>query len=125
MKLKKLLCAALVSIMAVGCLCVNVGAAETRATGNFTLDISAGDLIKANTSLPMEAGETVTIKASYSPFSASVDYGLIDEDGTFHYLTATTGNIDKSIKISERGNYYLAFRNNSSKLVSISGYVNY
>ena len=54
--------------------------AEPRATGEFDFEISAKSMRKASTSFPMEYGETVTITASYSPASASVDFGLIDSE---------------------------------------------
>lgn len=73
----------------------------------------------------MEAGETVTIKATYSPFSASVDFGLVDGKGKFHYLTVNNGTFDKTIKVDTRGNYVFAVRNNSSQSISVSGYVRY
>ena len=73
----------------------------------------------------IEAGETVTIKATYTPFSASVDFGLIAPDGYFYYLNSDDGSFDETIKVDERGNYTFAVQNNSSKAVSVSGYVNY
>lgn len=125
MKLKRFLCTALVCVMAVSCLCVNAGAAKTRATEKYDIKISAHTISEASSSFPLEAGEVVTIKASYSPFSASVDVGLITPDGLFHYLTVNDGIIDEAIKVNERGYYTLAFRNNSSNIISLSGYVNY
>ena len=65
------------------------------------------------------------IKASYSPVDASVDFGLIDSDGSFHYFNTNEGNLNKTIKIKERGYYTLAVRNNSSDTINVSGYVNY
>lgn len=52
----------------------------------------------------MEAGETITVSATYTPRSASVD---------------------KTIRVNQRGDYTLAIRNNSSNTVSVSGFVNY
>ena len=57
-----------------------------RATGRFSMEVPGGALVKASSSFPLEAGETVTIKATYTPFSASVDFGLIAPDGYFYYL---------------------------------------
>ena len=96
-----------------------------RASGSFNMTVPAKSILRADKSFPLEAGETVTIKATYSPFSASVDFGLVDSDGIFHYLRASGGTFDKTIKIEERGNYTFAVRNNSSSSVSVSGYVNY
>lgn len=97
----------------------------TRATGSFNMTVPAKSMLRADDSFPLEVGETVTIKAVYSPFSASVDFGLVDSDGIFHYLRASNGTFDKTIEIEERGDYIFAVRNNSSSSVSVSGYVNY
>ena len=56
-----------------------------RATGSITWDIPAGATGKGKTSFPLEAGEGVTINCSYSPRSASVDFGLIAPNGRFYY----------------------------------------
>lgn len=96
-----------------------------RATGHFDIDVPAKTLRKAGTSFSMEYGETVTIKASYTPFSANVDFGLIDSNGNFYHFTETDGSVDRTIRISSRGNYTFAVRNNSSYEISVSGYVNY
>ena len=44
-------------------------------------------------------------------------------------LTVTSysddGSFNETIKVDERGNYTFAVQNNSSKAVSVSGYVNY
>lgn len=45
-----------------------------RASGSFNMTVPAKSILRADKSFPLEAGETVTIKATYSPFSASVDY---------------------------------------------------
>ena len=94
--------------------------AEPRATGEFDFEISA-----KSTSFPMEYGETVTITASYSPASASVDFGLIDSDGLFYPVRGSNGSINQTIRIDLRGTYTFAVRNNSSYKVSVSGFVNY
>ena len=73
----------------------------------------------------MAAGETVTIKASYAPFGASVDFGLVDSDGVFHYFNSTGGSIDRTILIEESGRYTLQIRNNSAYQVEVAGFVNY
>ena len=96
-----------------------------RASGSFNMTVPAKFILRADKSFPLEAGETVTIKATYSPFSASVDFGLVDSKGKFHYLTVNNGTFDKTIKVDTRGNYVFAVRNNSSNSVSVSGYVNY
>lgn len=95
------------------------------ATGSFNMTIPANTKAVANSSFRLAAGETVTIKASYSPFSASVDFGLIAPDGKFYYFNVTDGSIDKSIQVSDSGEYTLQIRNNSENAVQVMGFVNY
>lgn len=133
MRLRKLFCLMLSLALVASCLCINSGAIEIteqeeslvvmRASGKFEMDVPGHKLVKAKTSFPLEAGEQVTIKATYSPFDADVDFGLITEDGIFHFLSVDSGSFDKTITVSERGNYTFAVRNNSSKTISVSGYV--
>jgi len=85
------------------------------------MNIASGRTMLADTSFPLEVGETVTINASYSPGPASVDFGLVDDDGIFHSVNVTDGNIDYTIQITERGNYTFAVRNNSSTTIAVSG----
>ena len=101
-------------------------AVTTRASVNFEVDLEENSIsVMRNVKFPLEAGETVTINASYSPFSASVDFGLIAPDGYFYYINVKNGSINKTIRVDERGNSMLAVRNNSDDTVSVVGYVNY
>lgn len=95
------------------------------ATGSFHVVIPAGTNAVGDTVFPLAAGETVTFKASYSPFSASVDVGLIAPDGKFYCFNITGGSIDKTMQVSKSGDYKLQIRNNSSEEVEVSGFVNY
>ena len=96
-----------------------------RATGKFDFEVPGNTAKKASSSFPLETGEVVTIKATYSPFSASVDFGLIAPDGLFYGLSAKNGSFDKAIEVNQRGYYTLAVRNNSSDKIHVSGHVNY
>ena len=134
MSLKRFFCMMLASAMMFACFSVSAMAAESGeqgevhtvyASGRFSMDVPANTTVKANNSFPLEVGEIVTIKASYSPFSASVDFGLIAPDGLFYGLNTDTGSFDKAIEVSQRGYYTLAVRNNSSQTINVSGYVNY
>ena len=135
-----MICMALVCAFVFGCFAVPVEAAEIEittpesemenvaipfATSSFSMTIPSNQKLAASTSFPLAAGETVTIKASYYPFSASIDVGLIAPDGNFYYVTVTNGSIDKTIQVNANGNYTLQFRNNSDVDVELSGYVNY
>lgn len=136
MRRKRIFAAMLVLALMVSCFGVNVSAMErtqnegepfvvSRAMGEFDMEVPGNTSVKASSSFPLEVGEVVTIKATYSPFSASVDFGLIAPDGLFYGLNTTTGSFDRSIEVNQRGNYTFAVRNNSSKSISVSGYVNY
>lgn len=135
MKTKRIFSLLLALLTLTGSLSMTATAAEAeqqelelafaRATGQFDMEVPANTLASASTSFPLEAGETVTIKASYTPFSASVDFGLISPDGYFHYINVTGGSFDRTIEVEERGNYTFAIQNNSSRTIRVSGYVNY
>ena len=96
-----------------------------RASGRFSLDVPGNVMFEADRSFSLDAGESVTIEATYSPRSASVDFGLIAPDGLFYPVRGQNGSINKTIEIVERGNYTFAIRNNSSVEISVSGYVKY
>lgn len=135
MRFKRIFCMLMACMVSVSCLCVSAGAVNAensaavlsieRASGQFSMTIPAGTLSVADSSFPPEAGESVTIKASYTPFSAGVDFGLIAPDGLFYSVNVKSGSVDQTFDIDVRGNYTLAIRNNSSSSISVSGYVNY
>ena len=134
MWMRKQLSLALACALALSCLWVSAGAAVVtpepelvvaRATGRFSQDIPANTIVQTSVKLPLERGETVTIRAVYSPESADVDFGLVDPDGLFHYINVTDGSVDTSIEVDQRGTYTFAICNNSSFSISVSGYINY
>lgn len=71
------------------------GTAIIRATRNLDWTIKANGTVVADTSFTMSAGETVWIRANYSPENASLDFGLVDSNEKFHYINVTTGSIDQ------------------------------
>lgn len=124
MQIKKVISLLLVLSFTFGCFGM-VAEAASRATEEFSISVPAGKVGKSKTAYSLEASESVTIKASYTPASAEIDVGLIDSKGIFHYVSVSGGSINKTIDISKRGSYYLAFRNNSDVSVKITGYVTY
>ena len=135
MQLRSFLCMVFSCVIAVSCLGFNAKAADVevyeeysgmeRASGRFSVDIPGNTLAVTSSDLPLEIGETVAINASYSPRSASVDFGLIAPDGLFYSFGAKNGRFDKTIEVDQRGNYTLAIRNNSDFDISVSGFVTY
>ena len=133
MKSKKIVCALLV-IAAIACctspiaLAIGNISAETPsvcATGNFSFDVRAGSTGGSSSTLPLDDGDTVVIRATYTPASADVDFGIIAPNGQFYHVNVTGGVADITIHITRRGNYTFAIRNNSSGPISVSGYINY
>lgn len=99
---------------------------ETRSTESLNVSISGnGKKLLGSGSKSLAANETVTFDCTYTPSTASVDFGLIDSSNHFHYVNVTSGSIDQSIRISQSGSYYLAIRNNSSGTVTVTGTVSY
>lgn len=79
-RMRKFVCMVLSLLLVASCLCINSGATEItgqmgtpivmRASGKFEMDVPGHKLVKAKTSFPLEAGEQVTIKASYDVVSS-------------------------------------------------------
>ena len=135
MRLSKLMGIFLACIVLVNGFCLVTPAAGTyeqeakilvaRATGKFSMEIPGNTAVQASSSFPLEAGETVTIKATYSPFSASVDFGLIAPDGLFYGVNTTNGSFDETIQVEQKGHYTLSICNYSSLEISLSVFINY
>lgn len=95
MRMKQFFCMVLAMVTMVLCFSTNVAASYIEpdgktpvvyASGRFDMDVPGKTTVKAKSSFPLEIGEVVTIKATYSPFSASVDFGLIAPDGLFYSI---------------------------------------
>lgn len=139
--MRRVLCMTLACVSVIGCICINAGAVgkdtlvskehgvvETvaiRASGSFSMSIGAYKKSAADTAFPLSPGETVRIRATYDPENASLDFGLIDPAGVFHYINTKAGSIDATIEVPDSGNYTLAIRNNSGYTVKVSGFVTY
>lgn len=102
-----------------------IGGGLIQATNTINWDISSKSTTTGSTSMSMESGETITLNVSISPSSASVDVGILQPDGSFRYVNTTSGSVNHTFDISDRGQYKVRIRNNSSSTVSISGFVNY
>lgn len=98
---------------------------RSRATTSVSWSVDASVLKKANTTFPMEAGESVIINCSYTPRGAEVAFGLIAPDNRFYYIVGSQGSINRTILIDERGEYRFAVHNKSSNTVSVTGFIEY
>lgn len=101
------------------------GAASLRATKSIEGSIPSLALCPIIQSVSLQANDVVTFNCSYSPSSASVDFGVIASNGRFYYINVRGGSINQAIRISQSGSYTVAIRNNSSQTVRVVGFVNY
>lgn len=140
MQMRRIACVVIVCCLLIGTTVIPASATEAfplseeqfristvnpLATNSFSITIPANSKVRANSSFSMMVGETITIKASYAPFSSDVDIGFIAPDGRFYYISVTGGSIDQTIQVSQSGLYTLQIRNNSDAEIEIAGFVNY
>ena len=95
--------------------------ARVSADGTY----SAHSIHTITQPVSLQARSTVTFNCSYSPSSASMDFGVIAPDGKFYYVNVKGGSINQPIRVNQTGNYSVAIRNNSSQTVSVVGFVEY
>lgn len=77
------------------------------------------------TFIDLSVNDLVTFDCSYSPSSASMDFGVIASSGQFYYINVKGGSISQAIRINQAGSYAVAIRNNSSQTVRVVGFVDY
>lgn len=101
------------------------GQGIARVTGSINESISGLSSVTVGDSFTLVANDIITYNCSYTPKTASVDFGFIAPDGYFYSTNVTTGKINKSIRVSQTGTYTLAIRNNASDEVTVTGTVSY
>ena len=98
--------------------------AAPLTTGSVNTDISPFST-KAISQIFLKSGDALTFNCSYSPLSASMDFGVITSTGRFYHINVKEGSINQAIRISQDGSYAVAIRNNSSQTVRVVGFVDY
>lgn len=130
---KRLCSMLLLCALVLGCSAMPVSAANIP-DGDLIMPLASGSIhytLPKNSVVPIDvefylsSGETVSYDCTYTPKSASVDFGFIAPDGLFYSLNSTSGSIDKSIKVNQTGSYTLVIRNNENYAVTVSGTVRY
>lgn len=96
-----------------------------RVSGSINASISAWSGVTVDESFTLAVNDTITYNCTYTPKSASVDFGFIAPDGYFYFTNVTTGGIKKTIRVDQSGTYTLAIMNNSNSTVTVTGTVNY
>lgn len=97
----------------------------SRVSGRLNHKIPAKTTAYLTDEVSLDKGELITYNCTYTPESASMDFGLLDSSNVFHYLNCTGGSFSKSIKVDTPGQYTLAIRNNESYAVTVTGTVKY
>lgn len=122
----------LACVLALGCSVLPASAAEAPDGPPAIARVSAqmNQVIPSKTMLYLDeftlvAGDTIQYDCTYTPKSASVDFGYIAPDGKFHCLNRTNGSISKTFQVASAGTYTLAICNNSSYTVTVTGTVRY
>lgn len=97
--------------------------ARTRVSADGTY--SSQSISTITSYVYLQARRTVTFNCSYSPSSASMDFGVLTPDGKFYSINGKGGSINQTLGINQAGSYAVAIRNNSSQTVSVVGFVEY
>lgn len=100
-------------------------AVVTRAGGRVNHTIPKNSIIPIGTEFYLEKGDKITFDCTYTPKSASVDFGYIDSDYAFQYLNCTSGSIYKALEATKSGQYTIAIRNNEDYAVTVKGTIKY
>ena len=100
-------------------------------TGIFGQNIAGYSISAVSSQFSLERGDFVILRYSYSFLfpsrspEANLDLGLLDSSGRFFSINVDVegGRISQTIEINEAENYVVAVRNNSSKMVCVSGHL--
>lgn len=135
MRHKRLAAVLLTCVLLFSCSFIPAAAAEeeipvsnsaiSQVSGRLNHSLPANRVTPITQALYFDKGDIISFVCSYTPKSASLDFGYINSDNVFRYLNCTSGNIDKSIELDVAGQYTLAIRNNESYAVIVTGTVKY
>lgn len=133
MRRKQLVSALLACMLLLSCSFVPATAAEvsdsgiviSRVSGRLNHSLPENGITLITQPFTLDKGDTIEYDCTYTPKSASVDFGYIAPNGLFYFLNSTSGNINKSIEVNQAGQYTLAIRNNASYAVTVTGTVRY
>lgn len=101
----------------------DVDSIEMRVSGSFYVEAKANSRAAANQAFYYREGDLVQISGTFSPTSAKLSVGLIDENNLFYSASVTDGEIDLLIEIPATGNYRVGIKNNSNSTVTVRGTV--
>lgn len=129
MRLRKMLASFVICTLIFSCAAISAGAAELtvspRASGFLDYQISAKTIMPIGDWFQVGKGDTVQYNCTYTPSSASVDFGYITPEGLFYSVNCTSGKIDRTLQLNQSGQCILAIRNNASYDIVVNGTVKY
>lgn len=133
MKIKRLWAVLLACMLTLSYAIVPVCAADIpedstpilRVSGRIDQSISANSIVAMEDSFSLEEGDVVSFNCTYTPKSANMNFGVIAPDGKFHFLSCTSGSINKSFTVGQSGQYTIAIRNNENYAVTVKGTIKY
>ena len=94
-------------------------------TDSINIVLAGNSMQSVTPFLSLQANDVVAFNCSYSPSSASLDFGVITSSGKFYSINVKEGSINQAIRINQAGSYAVAVRNNSSQTVRVVGFVEY
>lgn len=130
---KRIICAVLTCMLLFGCSFIPAMATEgsnnsnvmPRVSGRLNYTFAADATTQVGQPFSAARGDIIKYNCTYTPKSASVDFGFIAPDGLFYSIKCTSGNINKTIELDVTGQYTLAIRNNENYAVTVTGTVTY
>lgn len=96
-----------------------------RVSGRLNYTFAANATTLVGESFSAAKGDTIKYDCTYTPKSASVDFGYIAPNGRFYFLNRTNGSINETIAVGQTGQFTLAIRNNEDYAVTVTGTVRY
>lgn len=130
---KRIISAFLACMLLFSCSLIPTTAAEvpnnsiimSRVSGRLNYTFAANATTLVGESFSAAKGDTISYNCTYTPKSASMDFGYIAPNGLFYSIKCTSGSINKSIEVGQTGQFTLAIRNNESYAVTVTGTVRY
>ena len=129
LKFKRVVATLLTVTLTLTCMLISVGAEDdtpiARVSERIDQSISANTIAIMEDTFSLDVGDIIKYDCTYTPKSASLDFGFVAPDGLFYSLNTTSGSFSKSFKVEQRGQFALAIRNNASYSATVTGTVKY
>jgi murein DD-endopeptidase MepM/ murein hydrolase activator NlpD len=95
------------------------GITRTLYSINWTVNPNSSRTLTS--AFDLDVDSTFTFNLTYTPASASVDFGLLTPTNVYRYAVGSNGVCKHTFRINEDGDHQIRIRNNSSSTVTITG----